>query len=347
MNFVIRSAKPDDVDALVQLASSVKLLNIMPDVKKLTQRVSLSGESFAQRIDPAMREYIFVAEELATGRVVGTSALYASYISEKHPMHCAHIVHDNGRQYYSRTVLSERYSGIGGFAVAREYRRHVDKVGTQLGMLRVMLFAMYPEWFSNELFVEIVAPISADEQNRFWNTYGWHFTGLRFAEAYEMARMGQRSFMESFPLRYPVVNEAGCMLPDEACIPSTARGSQHLAKKLGFHFMGSVDPMDGALQYRAQRSTMPLVNNGRWYVASVIEPDARRCVVSGGRPAHDEFAPGCNKPCLACCYSAEAGFRGGLVGACLDGGRIYLDAKILDCFGIAPGDSIFVAPYDS
>lgn len=344
MDFIVRSAKPDDVGALVCLASGVKLLSLIPDVRTVTQRVARSCDSFAQRIEESLREYIFVAEELSTGRVVGTSALYASYISETHPMHCAHIVHRDGAEFYSRSILCDRYSGIGGFTVDKLYRKHSAKIGTQLGMLRVMLYAMHAEWFTEELFVEIVAPISTDGESKFWNNYGRQFSGLQFAEAYEMARMGQRTFMDCFPLVYPVVKEVECMSPEEVCVPQTALGSQHLARKLGFSFMGSVDPMDGALQYRAQRDSMPLVQNGRWYVATAV-PCEHCWIADGTARTLEEPEWGDKKLYLACCYNVDTGFKGGIISACVDGKRIGLDATVLNCFGIAPGESIFAAPY--
>ena len=82
--FVIRDANPDDLVSLKRLAGVLNTVNLPDDTAALKSILDTSTRSFSGRIKaPFEREYLFVMEELSSGRLVGTSQIIAQSFSVK------------------------------------------------------------------------------------------------------------------------------------------------------------------------------------------------------------------------------------------------------------------------
>jgi arginine N-succinyltransferase len=77
---ILRPVAAGDLDALVALAAQLDSVNLPSDRAFLGQRVENSLRSFAGEIDD-WREgvYVFVLEDTAAGRCVGTSMILAKH----------------------------------------------------------------------------------------------------------------------------------------------------------------------------------------------------------------------------------------------------------------------------
>ena len=84
--YVIRDARPADLNGLLRLAAILNTVNLPNDRAALEGLLELSARSFAGRLrNPLRREYLFVMEETATGVLVGTSQVIAQHGTREEP----------------------------------------------------------------------------------------------------------------------------------------------------------------------------------------------------------------------------------------------------------------------
>lgn len=324
MQFVIRSATPDDCDQLLLIAKQAELINLPPDREYIAQRIAKSVESFARK-HTENGEYLFVAEEYKTGKVVGTSGLFASYVSTSHPLHFMRIYDKEGVQHYSRNVTTQRMSGIGGFVLDKAFRGHPQKLGKQLSLMRGLYIGMHPERFADEFITEIMAETLPNGDSAFWRCFGEQFTGLSYQQAYDATRKGDRSFMESFPNSF---SADGCdnapICLTENSVPEQSKPSQYLVRKLGFRFLHQADPMDGALHYGVRRDDIPMVAGGKWL-------PIKETVLQGD-------------PTLLAGTDASGAFRGGVIAADISNNHVQATKGFLETMQLSSHDKLYVAP---
>src|SRR5689334_16757020 len=97
--FVIREAMPKDLEELERLASFLNSVNLPANKEVLRTKIKASRDSFATKIEnPLAREYLFVMEGVDSGRLAGTSMLFAQHGTNQAP----HIYFD--------VLRDERYS---------------------------------------------------------------------------------------------------------------------------------------------------------------------------------------------------------------------------------------------
>ena len=77
---VIRAITLDDIDPLIEMARQVGsgMTTLKPDREMLGERVNTAVASFAQAIAPEERDYMFVMEDTANGRLAGVCAIKAA-----------------------------------------------------------------------------------------------------------------------------------------------------------------------------------------------------------------------------------------------------------------------------
>ena len=100
--YLIRQAAITDLPGLKHLASVFNTVNLPNDEKMLESLLKHSTDSFSCKVEaPADREYIFVMEETASQRLVGTSMVLAQHGHRDAP----HIFFDVRQvERYSATI---------------------------------------------------------------------------------------------------------------------------------------------------------------------------------------------------------------------------------------------------
>lgn len=267
MRFIVRGARPEDHDELCRLASQAPLLNLQANPDVLAKRIETSQQSFAGLLPPEKSEYQFVCEDLATKQLAGASSLFGSYTSAERPQHYLDVIDNDGTQTYRRGVDTTRYSGLGGLLVDDIFRNTHYKLGSQLGHVRLLYAGIKPERFTDTFVLELLGKINTKGQCHFWDCFGKKFTGMEFSEAYKRIAENDRSFLDMFPYEYELSYGCAKARICETSVSLSSRGSQHLAKKLGFTFQNKVDPVDGALYYKAAREDLTPLQNGAWHSA--------------------------------------------------------------------------------
>lgn len=265
MRFIVRGVRHEDCDELIRLAEQAPLLSLQPDSGHICNRIEASLQSFSGLLAPEHSEYQFVCEDLATRQLAGASSLFGSYISESHPQYYAEVIDDGDTQQFKRGIETRRFSGLGGLLVDSTFRNTHYKLGSQLSHVRMLYAGIKPHRFTETFILELLGKVDTKGQSHFWDCFGKRFTGLEFDDAYSRIAKGDRKFMDDFPIEYELPYGCSKARITEQSVAPSSRGSQHLAKKLGFTFQNRVDPVDGALSYSAKSAELTPVATGKWY----------------------------------------------------------------------------------
>jgi len=337
---ILRPIEPEDLDALVSLASQLDSVNLPSDRDFLAERIERSQRSFAGRFaDWREGIYVFALEDTAARRCVGTSTIIAKHGRPGSPYFWLAVTTEERRSaelgkrfVHTKLQLHSSEDGpteIGGLILDPEYRRHPDKAGKALSIVRFAYISMHPTCFEREVIAELLSPFESPGRNLLWDAFGAKFTGLSYREADRLSARSKQFIADLFP-RDPVY---ATLFPEsvQAVIghPSeTAKAALHILEKVGFHPLGQVDPFDGG----------PYVGAAREAIASVRE---RRRLVLPGLVQEREVSA---RPRLAL-LSGEAhlGFRSTVVP--LDAVGAPLVAKTSrEALGVAAGDLVSVTP---
>jgi arginine N-succinyltransferase len=337
---ILRPVAPRDLDAIVALAEQLDSMNLPSDRAFLEQRIESSLRSFADEIgDWREGVYVFVLEDTAAGRCVGTSTILAKHGRPGAPYFWLaetseerHSAELGKRFVHKKLQLRSTEDGpteIGGLILEPAYRGHREKCGKALSIVRLSYISMHPEYFEREVIAEMLSPFEAPGKNLLWDAFGARFTGLPYREADHLSSRSKQFIADLFP-RDPVYDT---LFPEEvrAVIGTTSETSMaalRILEKIGFHYLGQVDPFDGGPYYGAAREA----------IVSVRE---RRQLVLPG-----EVSPGAapeDAPLALLAAHGEHGFRATVVPFDDDGAPL-VSKRCREALGVDGGDRVHVTP---
>src|SRR5881394_380342 len=196
--FRIRQSYREDVDEVLAVAEHLNTVNlpaVRADIETILER---SDKSFAEAVPVSEREFLFVLEDLASRRIIGTSMIYAQHGTKRAP-HIFYRVENDER--YSVTLdrhfihptlrIGYNYSGpteIGGLILLPEYRRNVEALGKTLSYVRFLYIGMHRDRFRDEVLSERLPPLEPDGTSVLWEHLGRHFTGLDYQQADRLSK---------------------------------------------------------------------------------------------------------------------------------------------------------------
>lgn len=249
--FVIRPIKEQDLDKMMELlsVSGHGLTSLPKDEDIIKKKIKLSINSFEHKKDgPAGESYLFVMEEIFTGKIVGVSGIiskiggfeaYYFYRLKEEVMSSKML--DTEKQLRTLTI-EKTHSGpaeICSLFLHPEYRNSQN--GRFLSLSRIMFMAENQEYFEDSVIAEMRGQVNQDGHSPFWDAVGSKFTGLEFIEA-DYLTMKSKSFIDELLPTYPIIVE---LLPKEAqdvvaqVHPNTAP-ARHILEQEGFRFNGLV-----------------------------------------------------------------------------------------------------------
>lgn len=269
--FLIRSAGPKDLKAVLGLARYLNSYNLPCDKKFIRKMLAETEASFAGKIkEKARMKFLFVAEDAKTGRIVGSSLILARHGTPKLP----HLSFRIGAENKTSRFLSKRvehltlklcsdktgFTEIGGLVVLPRYRRSKEKLGKQLSYVRFAYMARHPEKFQPRVLVEYLPHLDPEEGNALWEALGRKFTGLSYQDADRMSAVSKEFILSLFPKD----KIYGSFLPDSVVrhigMPGPgAKISVKMLEKIGFRFLNQVDPFDGGPHFGARFARISLV----------------------------------------------------------------------------------------
>lgn len=286
--YLIRRAKPDDVETLVKLAKTVHFINLPADKDLIAEKIRRSRLSFraaatgeplnlrsmdgsASSMSPL---FMFIMEDTDTGNCLGASMCVSrmgvpgypnlSFKLERREMFSqdlqAGTTHVVAKLFMDESGPSE----IGGLILGPSFRGHPMKLGKQLSMIRFHFMGLYRHLFADKILAEMMAPITTDGHNVFWDAVGRRFINLSYEDADKFCQHS-REFMTSLlpkedlyltllsPNARSVVGQVG-----KDTIPA-----KKMLEKLGFQYTGRIDPFDGGPHLEAVTDEIPLIRDTR------------------------------------------------------------------------------------
>jgi arginine N-succinyltransferase len=259
---LIRDVQKSDLPGLKRLAGELDTVNLPNDEKELTSIIEKSARSFDGRIrSPFEREYLFVMEEMKSGKVVGSSLIIAQHGTRDAP----HIFFDvYEKEHYSHSVdkhfrhrvlsIGYNFDGpteIGGLVVDPAFRGQ-GKPGKQLSYVRFLYVAMHRARFRDRILVELLPRLEEDGRSPLWEALGRKFTGLSYQEADRLSRENKEFIQQLFPPGeiYATIFTQKIQDAIGEVGPETA-GAKNMLTQIGFRYDERIDPFDGGPHFSA------------------------------------------------------------------------------------------------
>jgi arginine N-succinyltransferase len=337
---ILRPVQDRDLQDLVALARTLDSVNLPDDPPFLAERIALSRRSFAGEIaDWREGLYLFMLEDRDAGRCVGTSMIRAKHGTPDAPYYWLEVSTEERRSteldkhfVHKRLQLKISTDGpteIGGIVLDPDWRRHPQKCGKALSVVRFAFMAAHPELFEREVVAEMLSCFDELGRNRLWDAFGARFTGLSYREADHLSARNPHFIGDLFPVD-PVY---ATLFPEEVREVigrpnETARAAVRILEEVGFHDLNRVDPFDGG----------PYMGAARDAIASVRD---RRVLVLPSVAAERETAP--DGPLALLSAEGRDGFRAAV--RPLDtAGAPFVPKDVREALGVEAGDRVAVTP---
>jgi arginine N-succinyltransferase len=243
------------LEALSEL-TGYGLTTLPRDKKLLTRRIKDSLRGFEKLVDddrPRGETYLFVLEDMASGRIVGTSAI-VSKVGGFEPFYAYRIettVHEskmlNVRKEVQTLHLVEEHDGpceVGSLFIAPQYRR--SGTGRLLSLSRFVFMAQFPEYFDPMVIAEMRGVVDDQGHSPLWEDLGRHFFNIDYPTADYLSMVNKRfiaDLMPKHPIYIPLLLEEA-----QAVIGKVHEQTEPAMKMLedeGFRRSGLVDIFEG------------------------------------------------------------------------------------------------------
>lgn len=290
--FLIRAAQSKDVSTFLKLARMVYFINLPPDERIIADKVTHSSRCFAKAAGvkedkptgksrkrsgggmAAMETdsdlFVFSLDDLETGGVVGTSQVrahqggpgnpnWSMQLTEKKffsPALGQGTTHTVGKLYGDETGPSE----IGGLILQPSHRGHRLRPGRLLSFVRFHFIALYRHLFADRVLAEMMAPVTTEGDNVFWDHFGRKFVPVKYAEADRFCQHNRGFIPELLPKEeiyitlFPLEVQNMVGVVSRETIPA-----RRLLESLGFRYRNFIDPFDGGPHLDAPTSDISLV----------------------------------------------------------------------------------------
>jgi arginine N-succinyltransferase len=283
--FYLRQSTNDDLDHLSKLAKMVHFINLPADKEIIASKIARSASSFlcaatgeklrvdASRDGSAAKNspiYMFSIIDSETNTCHGTSMIIARMGTPEAPnlsfqVSTRHFFSKDLGQGTSHTMLqlfldTSGPTEIGGLILTPSMRKHPDRLGKQLSLVRFHVMGLYPHLFSDHIVAEMMAPITADGRSLFWDALGRKFINMSYTEA-DMFCQHSREFMLSLLPREEIY---ATLLPGEARKQIAQVGpdtipARVMLEELGFKYTHRIDPFDGGPHLEANVEDIPFI----------------------------------------------------------------------------------------
>lgn len=303
----MRRSKPEDVGTLLKLARMVYFINLPPDERIIGQKIAQSRECFTRVAAYGSDErtesdgaaapagfasdgsdvFMFSVEDSESGGVIGTSQIKARMGGPGNPNYSFRV---SPREFRSRSLgvgtthlvarLFEDVGGpteVGGLIIQPSFRGHKGKPGRFLSFVRFHFIGMHRKLFADRLLAEMMATVSSDGDNLFWDHIGRKFIPVKYSEADRFCQHNRTFIDELMPkddlylslLPLDVLNQVAQVSPET--VPA-----RRLLEKLGFEYKGFIDPFDGGPHLEAVTDRVTLVKATRTTTVGAMATESKR-----------------------------------------------------------------------
>lgn len=337
---ILRPIAAGDLEDLVHLAGMLDSMNLPSDPAFLERRIEHSLRTFDDRLEGGESGLsVFVLEDRDAKRCVGSSMILHKHGVPGSPYYWLEVSTEERRSVelgkrfvHTRLRLRSTEDGpteIGGLILDPAYRRHPEKCGKALSIVRFAYISMHPDRFQREVMAEMLSPFEAPGHNLLWDAFGARFTGMTYREADRLSARDKRFIADLFPREtvyatlFPENVQRAIGQPGE-----TAKAAVRILEKVGFHPLNQVDPFDGGPYYGAARDAIVSVRERR----ELVLPSTAR--------ATDATYEG---PLALVSTESDLGFRATVVPLDQELAPI-VGAESRDALGVRAGDRVTVTP---
>lgn len=290
--FLIRNATRNDLEALYRLSLQLHSLNLPRDRAELKKMLQRSEQSFAGRWqhNKAHAQFVFVMEDTTNQHVIGTSKVFAKHGTLERPHVYLQVMEETARSktlrrrfcrtFYRLKTDRRGLTEIGGLVLSPKYRRHKERLGEQLSLIRFVYMRAHPTWFMSRVIAELLPPLRND-QSSLWNCYGKKLTQLPYHEADLLSFKNKEFILQLFPrtdLYHDLLSKEA--QSDMGQVGSTSKAALKILRRIGFRYANQVDPFDGGPYYIVNRSETRVFQQTQSYPFGGIDfARARRCLI--------------------------------------------------------------------
>lgn len=283
--FFLRETQPSDLDTLYKLARMVHFINLPADKDVIGEKIARSRACFLSaatgekaRFNPSLDGsavkgsplYMFSLIDSDSQTCHGTAMIIAKMGYPGNPnlsfeVSTKHFFSKDLGQGTSHLVLKLHLdetspTEIGGLILTPSMRKHPERLGKQLSLVRFHFMGLHPELFSERVIAEMMPPMAADGRSVFWEALGRRFINLSYIEA-DMFCQHSREFMVSLLPREEIY---ATLLPPEARqvigqVGPDTKPAKKMLEDIGFRFKDRVDPFDGGPHIEARLEDISLV----------------------------------------------------------------------------------------
>jgi arginine N-succinyltransferase len=280
---IVRPVKVSDLPALITLVEQAGpgFTTLPANEDRLAHRVRWAQRAFAEQVERADADYLFVLED-DEQRVVGVSAM-AGAVGLREPWYNYRLgvtvssAPDLGIQRQIPTLfLNNELTGQS--ELCSLFLRHDQRNGSNgrlLSLGRLLFVAEFPHLFGEKMIAELRG--SADENgcSPFWDSLGRHFFQMDFTHADHLSGLGNKAFIAELMPRQPLYT---CLLTEQAqaAIGQTHPNTQPALKILqaeGFAHKGYIDIFDGGPVIEAPIRSIRTVRDSLELTLSLGTPD--------------------------------------------------------------------------
>ena len=257
MNYVIRAAKPGDLQSIYEMAKLTGggFTNLPPDKKALRAKLERTEASFASDKEyPSDELYLLVLEDLDSGEVRGTCQVFGQ-VGQRWPFYSYRIGTDSkhseqlGRTFHAQILmLSNDLNGsseVGGLFLHPAAR--AGGLGLLLARSRYLFIARHRARFGDRILAELRGVIDEAGGSPFWDGVAGKFFGMSFQEADQFNAVHGNQFIADLMPKHPVYI---AMLSEHARsvigVPHpSGRAAMRMLENENFAFENYVDIFDG------------------------------------------------------------------------------------------------------
>ena len=220
--FIIRPIEEKDLDGLMTLLekSGHGLTTLPRNEEFLAKRIRTSERSFLHREDgPAGEDYLFVMEELFTGKIVGVCAII-SKIGGFQPYYFYKVdtTHHESKALHVQNEVTSLFfhfihngpAEICSLYLHPEFRNSQN--GRFLSLSRFLFIAENRKFFEDSIIAEMRGMVKDSGVSAFWEAVGKHFFKIDFPTA-DALYMKNKRFIEELLPKHPIMAN---ILPEEA-----------------------------------------------------------------------------------------------------------------------------------
>ena len=335
---IIRPIASADLPALMDLikTTGVGLTTLPSNEAALLLRIEASNASFAGTAEKADELFLFVLEDTAARRVVGTGGL-ATAVGLRQAWYSYRVglaVHASQElNVFTQTqtlFLSNDHTGhseLCSLFLAPEYRR--DRNGNLLSKSRLLFLAQHRERFSEKIIAELRGVSDDSGTSPFWESLGRRFFSMEFSQADYLTGIGKKSFVAELMPKHPLYTSF--LTPEaQASIGQThplTLPARRMLESEGFRYEGYVDIFDAGPTVECDVDDVSAVSHSRVYRAVI-----------------DDAAPASSAVNYLVANTGFGDYRATLVKAVPDAENFAIDAATAVALNVQTGNAIRAVP---